>query len=138
MCVRIFVYGTLKPDELEKPTANEYQRSCLSQLLKAQPATAFGHLYDLPFGYPAMTLGDHQIHGFLLTFENENILDLLDEYEGYNPNSNDNEYDRQQIEVFNSNQVSLGFAWAYFMTHEQVDRCGGVLIPNGIWMRKQK
>ncbi len=133
MCVRFFVYGTLKPDQLQKPTANEYQRSCLSQLFKAEAAIAFGQLYDLPFGYPAMTLGNNRIHGFLLTFENANVLSLLDEYEGYDPDSNDNEYDRQQIEVFNSNLDSLGFAWTYLMTCEQVDRFGGVLIPNGVW-----
>lgn len=138
MCVRVFVYGTLKPDELQKSTANEYQRSCLSYLLKSEIAIAFGNLYNLPFGYPSMTFGNNQIHGFLLTFENTDILDLLDEYEGYDPNSNDNEYDRQLIEVFNSNLDSLGTAWTYLMTREQIDRFGGVLIPTGVWMRKQK
>jgi gamma-glutamylcyclotransferase (GGCT)/AIG2-like uncharacterized protein YtfP len=136
MLVRVFVYGTLKPAELNRSDANEYQRSCLSQLVNAEPAIAYGHLYDLPEGYPAMVLGNDLVHGFLLSFLDDTILSILDEYEGYEANSLNNDYDRISIEIFTPKQESLGLAWTYVMTHEGVDRAQGVLIPNGIWNKK--
>jgi gamma-glutamylcyclotransferase (GGCT)/AIG2-like uncharacterized protein YtfP len=137
MLVRVFVYGTLKPAELNRPDANEYQRSCLSQLINAEPAIASGHLYDLPEGYPAMVLGNALVHGFLLSFLDDTILPILDKYEGYEANSLNNDYDRISVEIFNAKQESLGFAWTYVMTREAVDHAQGVPIPNGIWTTKK-
>lgn len=133
MRVRIFVYGTLKPDELNRPDANEYQRSCRAHLLSAEPAIAYGHLYHLPVGYPAMIPGNAIVQGFLLSFKTASILKILDEYEGYDPNSPENDYDRQRIEVFDSQYLSLGQAWAYFMQPKQIDLYRGIPLPNGIW-----
>jgi gamma-glutamylcyclotransferase (GGCT)/AIG2-like uncharacterized protein YtfP len=133
MRVRLFVYGTLKPDELNRPDANEYQRSCRSHLIKSERAIAYGYLYHLPAGYPAMIPGRAVVQGSLLTFANPSILELLDEYEGYDPNSLENDYDRRRIEVFDPEKISLGHAWAYFMQPQQVDRASGIPISNGIW-----
>ena len=131
MSVRVFVYGTLKPDEVDRVTFSDFPRSCFSLLVQSQPAIAYGNLYDLPLGYPAMVLGNASVHGFLLTFSNAKVLDLLDEYES-------EEYDRTWLEIFDSSQESLGFAWSYVMSPEQVDRAQGVLIPNGIWTSKNR
>lgn len=82
-----------------------------------------------------MTLGDSQIQGFLLTFANASILRYLDELEDYDPNRKpeENEYNRQQIEVYDLEGRSLGLAWVYLMTLEQIQSLKGVLIPSGSW-----
>jgi gamma-glutamylcyclotransferase (GGCT)/AIG2-like uncharacterized protein YtfP len=127
--LKVFVYGTLKPGECN------YQRYCAGFVVGAQPAVARGLLFALPVGYPAMTPGEGSVHGVLLSFANPAILRHLDELENYAPHLPDsqNEYDRQQIEVFNPALQSLGLVWAYLMTPERVRRIGGVPIPAGVW-----
>lgn len=127
--LKVFVYGTLKPGE-----AN-YQRYCAGTVVEEQNAIAFGQLYDLPLGYPAMTPGESPVQGFLLTFADPSVLTTLDELEDYNPHRlpQENEYERQQIETYNPSGQSLGQAWVYFMTPERVQRLGGVLLRSGCW-----
>jgi gamma-glutamylcyclotransferase (GGCT)/AIG2-like uncharacterized protein YtfP len=127
--LKVFVYGTLKPGE-----AN-YRRYCAGKVVEEQNAIAFGQLYDLPLGYPAMTHGESPVQGFLLTFADPNVLTALDELEDYNPNRlpQENEYERKQIEIYNLSAQSLGLAWVYLMTPEQVQRLGGVLMRSGWW-----
>ena len=60
--LRVFVYGTLKPDE-----AN-YQKYCAGKVLNTTSAIALGELFALPMGFPAMTLGDRPVYGYLLSF----------------------------------------------------------------------
>ena len=127
--LNVFVYGTLKPGE-----AN-YQRYCAGKVVEEQSAIAFGQLYDLPLGYPAMTHGESPVQGFLLTFADPSVLTALDELEDYNPNRlpQENEYERQQIEIYNLSAQSLGRAWVYLMTPDRVQRLGGVLLRSGWW-----
>ena len=127
--LKVFVYGTLKPGE-----AN-YQRYCEGKVVEEQKAIAFGQLYDLPLGYPAMTHGESPVQGFLLTFADPNVLIALDELEEYNPNRlpQENEYERQQLEIYNLSAQSLGRAWVYLMTPDRVQRLGGVLLRSGWW-----
>ena len=105
--------------------------------MKEQPAIAYGQLYHLSLGYPGMILGDGQVQGFLLTFADSAIFDRLDQLEDYNPNRRpeDNEYNREQITVYDRTGQSLGLAWVYFMTLEKVQYFKGVLIPSGCWSR---
>ncbi|HEY9708979.1 MAG TPA: gamma-glutamylcyclotransferase [Oculatellaceae cyanobacterium] len=126
---KVFVYGTLKPGEVN------YQMYCTGKVVEAKRAIAFGQLFDLPLGYPGMTLGENTVQGFVLTFADPAILSLLDELEDYNPNRipEQNEYNRQQIEIYNPTGQALGLAWVYLMTLEQVQRLGGILIPSGWW-----
>lgn len=125
----VFVYGTLKPDE-----AN-YAKYCAGKVITMQQATAFGELSVLPMGYPAMTIGDRQVHGYLLSFRDMSILVHLDELEDYQSDrtQSENLYDRQQIEIFDLAEKSLGLAWAYLMTLEQVTKFGGITLPDGLW-----
>lgn len=127
--VKVFVYGTLKPGE------SNYERLCASKVVAAQRAIAIGQLFALPSGYPAMTAGDAPVQGFLLTFTDPGILSGLDELEDYHPNrpAVQNEYDRQQVEIYGLDGQLLGTAWAYLMTSQQVRRRGGVLLPDGWW-----
>ncbi len=125
----IFVYGTLKPGE------SNYQRYCAAKVLSAKRVIALGQLFALPFGYPAMTPGESLVQGFLLSFPDSAILCHLDWLEDYHPHrpAAENEYNRQLIEIYNLASASLGKAWAYLMTPEQVHFCDGILIPDGWW-----
>ncbi|MFB2892778.1 gamma-glutamylcyclotransferase [Aerosakkonemataceae cyanobacterium BLCC-F50] len=127
--VKVFVYGTLKPGE------SNYQYYCGGKVVAATRATVKGQLFALPLGYPAMVLGKGVVQGYLLTFNTPNILQHLDLLEGYNPQRppEENFYDRKQLEVYSPEAEPLGLAWAYFMTLEQVEQIGGVLIPSGWW-----
>lgn len=103
--------------------------------MEEKRAIAFGQLFDLPLGYPAMTPGESPVQGFLLTFADPAVLSLLDELEDYVPHRlpEENEYNRQQIETYTLEGQALGLAWAYLMTFEQVQRLKGVPIPSGWW-----
>ncbi|MEH2171347.1 gamma-glutamylcyclotransferase family protein [Nostoc sp.] len=127
--VRVFVYGTLKPGE-----AN-YKRYCASKVVDVKTALVQGKLFALPMGYPAMTLGDSQVHGYLLSFSNPKILNELDVLEDYQPNRKtpENLYNRQIIEVYEPQSLSYSWAWVYLMTLEQVEQLGGLLQPSGWW-----
>lgn len=127
--VNVFVYGTLKPGE-----AN-YQSYCADWVLTAKRAIALGKLFALPLGYPAMTKGNLQVHGYLLAFPNADILrnlDLLEDYHQHQPAAK-NLYNRQLIATYNLDFSYLGKAWVYLMTIEQVYSYGGVLLADGWW-----
>lgn len=103
--------------------------------MEEQPAIAYGQLYHLSRGYPGMILGDSQVQGFLLTFADSAIFDSLDQLEDYDPNRRpeDNEYNREQIEVYDKAGQSLGLAWVYFMTLGKVQNFQGIYINSGCW-----
>lgn len=125
----MFVYGTLKPGEVN------YQYYCAGKVLQVKRAIAFGKLFALPLGYPAMTKGESPVQGFLLSFPDWAILDDLDFLEGFKPlaPAAQNEYDRQIIETYNLSLLSLGSAWVYLMTPQQVNSLGGVFLDQGWW-----
>jgi gamma-glutamylcyclotransferase (GGCT)/AIG2-like uncharacterized protein YtfP len=129
--MKIFVYGTLKPGE-----AN-HDRYCQS-VAHIQPAIVFGTLYALPMGYPAMTPGDSPVHGFLLTFDDPQILVALDELEDYRSDRPpaQNEYNRQKTKTFSPIHQPLGNAWVYQMEIAKAKRLGGVLLPGGNWTER--
>lgn len=126
---RVFVYGTLKPG------GRYYPDYCEGRVVAQVEAIAHGTLYDLPLGYPAMTPGQGVVHGYVLTFYNQDALTALDTLEDYAPNrpALENEYVRQPIEVFRDRHHSLGWAWAYIMSIERVTALGGVYLQNGRW-----
>jgi gamma-glutamylcyclotransferase (GGCT)/AIG2-like uncharacterized protein YtfP len=127
--LRIFVYGTLKPGEVN------YQRYCAGKVIEEKSAMTFGNLFDLPLGYPAMTPGESIVHGFLLTFTDSTILSVLDKLEDYNSNRipEENEYYRQEIEIYDLDRKSLGLAWVYLMNFTQIQQLGGMIISSGCW-----
>ncbi|MHC5830102.1 MAG: gamma-glutamylcyclotransferase, partial [Nostoc sp.] len=45
----------------------------------------------------------------------------------------ENLYNRQIIEVYEPQSLSLGWAWVYLMTVEQVEQLAGFLQPDGWW-----
>ncbi|QIR37557.1 gamma-glutamylcyclotransferase [Tolypothrix sp. PCC 7910] len=127
--LRVFVYGTLKPGEVN------YQKYCAGKVIDAKRAIARGKLFALPMGYPAMTLEDSQVQGYLLSFKDSKVLSQLDNLEDYQPQRqiSENLYNRQEIEIFNLQGLSLGWAWTYFMSPDRVQQLGGILQPDGWW-----
>jgi gamma-glutamylcyclotransferase (GGCT)/AIG2-like uncharacterized protein YtfP len=128
---RVFVYGTLKPNQ------ENFPKYCEGKVIAQQQAIAYGELFALPMGYPAMIRGDDLVYGYLLSFKDVNILESLDELEDYHSDRpiSENLYHRQQIEVFNLTQNSLGLAWVYLMTSDQVSLLDGIPQFDGIWNR---
>lgn len=133
--INVFVYGTLKPDE-----TNYFL--CADSVISAVPAIVRAALYHLPIGYPAIVPGNSITYGDLLTFHDPVVLESLDDYEQHDPETialfgSDNNYERKEIEIFDVNGNSIGLAWAYVMTLEQIDRLNGILIPDGVWYSKK-
>ena len=124
---KIFVYGTLKPGEINYPY-------CADQVIEATRVYTKGRLYDLPLGYPAMTPGTERVDGFLLVLANPSCLEILDQLEDYHPDKQpqDNEYYRQKTLVYRSGEP-IGEAWGYFMAAQKIGQLGGVWLPSGWW-----
>ncbi|MEC4816087.1 MAG: gamma-glutamylcyclotransferase, partial [Scytonema sp. PMC 1069.18] len=112
--LKVFVYGTLKPGE------ESYQAYCAANVVDVTEAIAWGQLFALPMGYPAMTLGDSPVRGYVLTFADETVLTALDEWEDYHPSRDpsQNLYNRQQIKTHDLQGHFLTQAWVYIMTQE--------------------
>lgn len=130
--LHIFVYGTLKPG------FHNYHRYCAGHTVQEQLALVNGTLYDLPVGYPGLTIGPDWIKGYLLSFPvdlTEQILTQLDQLEGYSPHQSAclNYYERRWTDVFSPDYQRLGQAWCYYMENATVQRLGGMLIPDGEW-----
>lgn len=127
--LKVFVYGTLKPG------GSNYQRYCAGKVVEETSAIAHGKLFALKLGYPAMTTGDGKVHGFLLSFADSAVLLNLDELEDYDQERKaaQNLYNRHEIQTYDLDARSLGTAWVYLMTPEQVRRYGGVALPCGCW-----
>ena len=125
----VFVYGTLKPGEVN------YQYYCGTKVKSQIEAYSWGDLYDLQVGYPAMVEGKNKVKGILFSFDDDDILDSLDQLEGYQEQReiSFNEYYRQSISVYGYDDQFLVKAWAYFMTMSKVESYGGTLINSGIW-----
>lgn len=127
--LKVFVYGTLKPGYIN------YRRYCHGRVIKEEKAMARGCLYDLAAGYPAMTVGEGWVQGWVLWLQQHQVLAQLDWLEGYQPGRprHENLYDRQLIEVFDPAQVSLGAAWAYLMESKTVQQLQGRQLLTGCW-----
>ncbi|MGF1487705.1 MAG: gamma-glutamylcyclotransferase [Prochloraceae cyanobacterium] len=129
--LKFFVYGTLKPGEIN------YNIYCKDLVIEEKLALAKGILYDLPLGYPAIIEGEGWVKGYLLTFKDKSISNTLDALEDYQPGRSplENEYYRKLITVYNPKQIQIGLAWGYFMTWEKVKKFKGIKNLSGCWNR---
>lgn len=123
----VFVYGTLKPGGMY------YKTQCESFRPQALAAWMPGRLYHLPgLEYPAVTVGEDQIQGYVLLFEDHSALALLDVVEEYNPEDPANSlYQRESLTV--ETEQGPYQVWVYRMSPEQVENLGGVYEPSGVW-----
>jgi gamma-glutamylcyclotransferase (GGCT)/AIG2-like uncharacterized protein YtfP len=131
---QLFVYGTLKPG------GKGYRQFFGEQAIPACPAMTRGRLYDLPAGYPAMTVGDDWVQGYVLGLMDTLLLARLDDYEDYDPSraAPENLYYRTQIEAFTrptpqTSPQSLGLVWGYLMRPEIASAMGGRYLASGLW-----
>lgn len=130
--IRVFVYGTLKPGE------SNYQYYCKGKTVAEIPAYTWGQLYHLPIGYPGMTQGNNKVMGWLLSFEDKQILaslDLLEDYQEWRV-SQLNEYNREKLPIYNLAGDSLGKAWCYVMSLAKVLEKKGILVEDEQWNSK--
>ena len=127
--LKFFVYGTLKPGEIN------YKIYCQDLILEEQLAFGRGLLFNLSLGYPATIEGEGWVEGYLLTFQEKSILNTLDCLEDYQASRSplENEYYRKLIKVYNSKKIQIGEAWSYFMSLEKVKKLKGVKIASGCW-----
>ncbi len=129
--VHIFVYGTLKPG------ATNFDRYCGNKVIASHRAYIHGELYHFPsLGYPGTIHGHRQVHGFVLTFADVEILNDLDRLEDYDsqrqPAAND--YMRELVMTYTPEGIPLILAWAYLMTPDRIHQWGGILCPEGCWI----
>jgi len=132
--LRVFVYGTLKPGEAY------YECYCSNKIINSTKAYVRGELYALPQGYPAMTQGSNLVYGYLLLFANNEVLNNLDQLEDYHPQKSmsENLYNRKEVEVFDLENNSLGVAWVYFMSFDQISQLKGTPQFDGWWSAQGK
>lgn len=137
--IHVFVYGTLKPGEVNDWIYRGWE-------VEFQPAIVHGLLYHLPLGYPAIIPGEGMVQGFVAAFSDPEFLQTLDDFEQHDPEEFASfapnlplaqyQYQRESIPAFTPEGQPLGMAWVYRMTLFQVDRLGGVPIPDGVWSSK--
>lgn len=141
--LRVFVYGTLKPGEVN------YSRFCAGRVQQAESALVRGKLFHIPHcseqmpdGYPAMTVGTDWIEGYVLTFVGEprsilTALDGLEDYaEGRSPE--ENEYQRQTLQIFTPDRQPWITAWGYVMTPEKIVELGAIALDLPHWHSRIK
>ena len=125
----LFVYGTLK-----RGFANHRLVSHAREMLKAKTK---GTLYELPYGYPAMTLdGDGIVYGELMIFDNiRDVLSATDWLEDYRPDDPDGSlFVRVVIEVELEDKRKMR-AWTYIAGGKLKDKLPkiGRVIKDGNW-----
>lgn len=131
--LKVFVYGTLKPGE------RNYQYYCADKVVEVQEAIAYGKLFALPMGYPAAIFPEsYLVRGYVLSFFDFTVLAALDELEDYHPDrlASQNNYQRHQVEVYNSKLEPLAKVWTYSMSQQKIAAYGGVFLKNGWWSFK--
>src|SRR5438445_412716 len=120
----LFVYGTLRPECAPASVA-----PLVSRMSILSPATIRGRMYDIG-SYPGVVLNDSAalIHGVVLTGATQELLALLDAYEGCDPHDTGNAlYRRQRCRVTLPDGQSLD-AWIYVYNRDVSD---SRLIPSG-------
>ena len=82
-----------------------------------------------------MTKGNRTVHGYLLEFENSNILSALDQLEDYNPSrqKSKNLYNQEQVNIFTLQRKIRVRAWVYLMSKFRVDQLKGKPQVDGWW-----
>lgn len=126
---RLFVYGTLKPGEAA------FESLCRPFVQSLCPAIAPGRLYDLPLGYPAMTLEQGWVQGVLLTLALADGVEAMDKFEEYYPDRppSASQYQRISHDIYDHHQRCLGQAWVYVMDPQRIQSLRGQWLPAGHW-----
>ncbi len=131
--IKVFVYGTLMPEEFN------HQAYCHHQIEPPALGYVRGRIYHLQyFGYPALAIGEDRVWGYCLTFPAGFSLEHLDSLEDYQPGRSpqENVYDRCWTRVFGPEDRVMTEAWLYRMDPEKIKQYGGIYLPDGRWSGK--
>ena len=134
----VLVYGTLRTG---MPNDRFWRGAGGTSLPAVLPGA---HLYDLPFGFPAVVLldddetaGEALVHGEMVTCEDmPGLIRALDRLEGYDPDRppERNHYQRVLVEVESWPAGERIPAWVYVYTAERLGEVeGATLVPHGDW-----
>ena len=121
------------------PRGKYYDYICLGMVSSFQEAKVRGKLYDLNVGYPGLLLGGETwVRGYLLNFENEDVLKKLDRLEGFDESNiqTANEYNRTMVSIFDLNENFIVRGWVYSMDEMQLSRFDYLAIESGEWENK--
>jgi gamma-glutamylcyclotransferase (GGCT)/AIG2-like uncharacterized protein YtfP len=114
--IPLFVYGTLMTGGGQEHLIGPSKRT---------EAVATGTLYRMAAGYPAMGAGVGPVHGELVEGVSDEVLTLLDRYEGVSEGL----YARLTVDV--RGRIGVVRAWCYVMSDPEAR--GGIRIPSGRW-----
>lgn len=127
-----FVYGTLKSGE-----GNHHR---LVGVKDMKSASISGTIYDLPYGYPTVTIeGNGKVYGEIYTFHDmTKALESMDMLEGYIPGRNENNlYDRILTMAKDESGVEY-LTWTYIAGIRllEIIPTQGNKIESGIWNKR--
>ncbi len=118
----LFVYGTL----MKKCRSNEWARHLHQNARYIAEAYTWGKLYLIE-AYPGLIKGKNKIWGELYYFEEDEILQFLDEYENFDlANPATSLYVREKIKCFTLDQSFEAYTYLYNQGVE-----GKIEIENG-------
>ncbi|GKU82832.1 gamma-glutamylcyclotransferase [Niallia sp. NCCP-28] len=105
----VFVYGSLKKQEKNHYMMENY--SCLSM-----DAWIYGKLYDGFVGYPFLVLDKKsKVYGEIYQVPSED-LGILDEFEDYCPDGDNNLYERVEIDAFTKTSCLKAYVYVCVQT----------------------
>ena len=125
--MKVFVYGTLMPGcdnwSMVKDHVKEYK-----------PAKIAAELFHLPYGYPAVREGQGEVYGYVLELADE-ILPIIDEYEGYYAPGKDNFYEKKNLTITYTETGDTDEALVYIFEGYRAQELNeiGIFIPSGNW-----
>lgn len=130
------MYGTLRQGQ-------RYHRLIQDKIRSVQPATLRGILYHLPYDYPALFLDapDNPDPGLVTgeLFELEDAatsLEILDELEDYHGPGQDNDYERQIVNVTTAYEnTQTCNVYVYAESKRNWVKQNGILIDSGDWVK---
>lgn len=126
----VFVYGTLCKGECNHYVAAPFVTGVREAFVK-------GCLYDLSYGYPAMTGGDGIVRGQLFELAPERLKEALkhmDRLESYEEGRTDNEYERIVTEAVTDDGEKVE-CYTYVYPDEKREWLDkeGVFVADGDW-----
>jgi gamma-glutamylcyclotransferase (GGCT)/AIG2-like uncharacterized protein YtfP len=128
MINRLFVYGTLRPNQSLWPSLQGFVE-------RAESAKLAGFvLYNLPEGYPAIEPGDGEVTGALLHFDMEHVeraLQTADRLEGFVQDDPGSLYERVVVEVAGA----PAYTYVYHPNRRAYLHAHGELIASGDWLQ---
>ena len=127
----LFTYGSMAEGMVHFERIKDF-------ILSVTPAVAHGTIYRLKVGFPAMTLGGHDlVHGSLVELKPSELLwSLLDSFYGFNQQDPSKSlYVREAVNVLAN--TTMMPAWVYVLPADRIP-ANAQLIAGGDWQASMK